>query len=217
MNPIPASSITMLAVMTSWTSTSSGVAAAPTAISVARPPAGDLLVEPRDPAAGDRHLKPVDAHRSDRREQPDQPVAAELHTDAGAHHAPAEGDRPAPPVVAGGGDLPELGARAGEVDLLAEHGADQVVDAGQVLVVDHPALDVPGGDQRPLLGAALVAHGERGEGHVDLGLAGPQAAGQRQHRGGHVGGTGAGGEQQIAHPETEVQGEGELAGLRHRT
>ena len=90
-----------------------------------------------------------------------------------------------------------------------------MVDAGEVLVVDHPLADVAGGDQRPLLGAALVAHGERGEGHVDLGLVGPQAARQRQHGGGHVGSAGAGGEQQIAHPKTEVQGEGELAGLRH--
>ena len=71
------------------------VADAPTAIIVARPPAGDLLVEPRDPAPGDRHLQPVDAHRRDRREHHDQPVAAQLHADAGAHHAPAEGDRPA--------------------------------------------------------------------------------------------------------------------------
>ena len=149
------------------------------------------------------------AMRDDRR------VAAELEADAGAHHAPAQADRPARQRVARRDDPAQAGARLLEVAVAVEHVAGQVVDQGQVLVVDVAVLDLADQHERRLLGVGLVAHRQLGEGDVDLGVARAELPRQRLHRRRDVGRAGARGEQQLADPETEVQGQVELACFQH--
>ena len=87
-----------------------------------------------------------------------QEHAAELEPDAAAHRAPAQGRRPARPRVARGHDLRELGAGALEVGLAGDHVAHEVVDPGEVLVVDLALGDRPQLHDRWFVGSLLDAH-----------------------------------------------------------
>jgi len=172
---------------------------------------GHLLVEERQPPAGHDQLQPVDARRGDERDRNEDRATAELQADPRAHRSPAEGHRPARRLVARGDDPGQPGARLLEVDLAAQHVADQVVDQREVLVVDVALLDVPQQHRRGLLGIALVAHRQRGERDVDLRVAHAEVPRERPHGRDHVRRAGPRGQQQLADPQTEVQGEVQLA------
>ncbi len=146
------------------------------------------------------------------RDQRDQPVAAEEDRDARAHGAPAQGDRPARPRVAGGHDRRHPGAGQVEVEAAGEDLVDEVVDLGQVLVVDVAVLDVADHDHRRLGRVAVVAHRQRREGDVDLGVPQAEVVGDGLHRRGHVRRAGTGGEQHLADAQAQVEAEVELAG-----
>jgi hypothetical protein len=86
-----------------------------------------------------------------------------------------------------------------------------VVDSREVLVVDVTLLDVPHHQRRYVVGRVLVAHRERGERHVDLGLAQAQVVGHRPHRRGHVGGSRARGQEHLPDPQAQVHRQVDLA------
>ena len=167
--------------------------------------AGHLLVEERQPAPVHHQLEPVDAHRRRERDRGHPGVAAEHQADARAHHAPAQGDRPARPAVAGRHDPGQGLAGLGQVRAAVDHVAHQVVHQGEVLVVDLALRDLPHLEHDRLLGVRLEAHRHRRERDVDVGVPDSQRPAQGAHRRGHVGRPGARGQQELTDPEAEVQ------------
>jgi hypothetical protein len=175
----------------------------------------DLAVEERQPAPRHHQLEPVDRDRRDEGDRDHGCVAAQLEADARGHHAPAEGRRPPRQDVARGDDPGQPGAGVLELDVAVQHLSHDVVDQREVLVVDLALLHLPDQHDGRLLGLALERHRQRGERHVDVRVAHAVLPRQRLHRGHHVRGSGPRGEQQLAHPEAEVEGQVELAGLQH--
>ncbi len=181
--------------------------------------AGDLLVEAGQPAARHPPLDQVHQHRRTRRDRADPPVAADQQADAGAHRAPAEGHCPARQPVPGGDDAGQPAARLVAVDRTSDQVPDQVVDLGQVRVVDLPVPDLTDLDQRGVLEAGLVAHGQLGERHVRGRAAEPAAHRDVEHGGSHVGRAGPRGQQHLPGPQAQVEGLVDVSrvfDLRHR-
>jgi hypothetical protein len=177
--------------------------------------AGDLLVERREPPPRHHELQPVDADRGPERDRDHGRGAAEQDRDARTHRAPGERDRPPRRAVTRGHDPGEPGACPRQVDAAGDDVANQVVDEREVLVVDVALLDLPRLEERRLLRACLVAHRQRRERDVDVGVPGPEVPGQGLHRGGDVRGTGAGGQQDLPHPQTEVDRQVQGSCLEH--
>jgi len=173
---------------------------------------GYLLVERRQPAPAHGARDQVDRHGCDSGHEHHRQVAAEHETDAGPHHAEARRHRPARTGVTGRDDPREPCRRLLAVDLGGDQVAHDVVDEGQVLVVDLAVPHLPDLDQRRLVRAGLVRHRELGE--HDVGGEPPQPAGIRHvaHLGTDVGRTGAGGEQQLTDPQGQVHGPVDVVG-----
>ncbi len=176
-------------------------------------PAGHLLVEHRQPAPAHLPLELVDQRGGRRGQQHDEPVAAEHHPDPGAHHAERERHRPARPGVPGRGDLVEPGGRLGAADAAVGEVPDDVVDAGQVAVVHRPVAHLPDQHDGRLVRRRLLAHRQLGEHHVGVEAAQPARAPDVVHRRADVARARAGGQQQLADPQREVHGRGDLAGV----
>ena len=86
----------------------------------------------------------------------------------------------------GGADPVQPGGGLDPVDLAGDEVADEVVDAGQVAVVDLAVAHLPDLDQGRLLGRGLLAHGELGEHHVGGVAAQTARPGDVAHRGADV-------------------------------
>ena len=109
-------------------------------------------------------------------------------------------------AVAVGVEPCQPGARVVAVDVTGQQGAHDVVDEGEVLVVDLAVAHAALLHQTGVVVGGLVVERELGEGHVDAHAVQSAGAGHRQHRGGHVSCSRAVGEQQLADAESDVEG-----------
>ena len=153
MKPMPASSMTMLAVTTRDGSTSRPAGRGGQREQRRDAAAGDLLVEERDPAPRHQQLEPVDADGGDERRSRPRSAFPPSSSATPAHITPQpDGDRPARRCCGPRRRCGPASVRASvEVDPVAEHVADEVVDQREVLVVDVALGDLADLDDRRLL------------------------------------------------------------------
>ena len=82
-----------------------------------------------------RCVRSIDARRQEG-QQAHHRTATEREGDTGAHHAPAQGHRPASSLVSGGDDPSDLVAGLDPRDATGDQVGDRLVDLGQVRIVD---------------------------------------------------------------------------------
>ena len=202
----------MLAVTTSDGSTSIGVAATARGEQRRDRPSGDLQVEVRQPPPCQDDLHPVDEAGRHRGGDRDHRPTTEEDADGRGHDHPRDRHGPAREGVAERDDRGHPRPREVEVGLVGEDVTHEVVDRGEVLVVDVALLDVAHHERRYVVERALVAHRQGRERHVDLGRTQAQVVGHRAHRRGHVRGARARGQEHLPDAQAEVHRQVDLAG-----